>query len=694
MASAKSKQLDRKKMFGDPIMLIAIISMLGFLLLFVVYPLCTILTQSFTTDDSPHTNYVLQTGRTLMRAISEDEAMQENPFYQLGVACEAYAKEYNARGKIDSEAQLALKAELEGAIAACGENDAAVEAYLTDVNAAGKTPMTAEDLQGYVSGVVEHYHQMGHKTLTLEVYFGLFTNRKFMSVVGNTLMLGAISGFFSTLIGFAFAYVDVYVKTKLRGVFKVVSMLPIVSPPFVLSLAMIMIFGKRGILTYHLPKIIIGLLGIEGVKVAGGNIYGLHGIVIVQVMTFFPVAYLMLKGLLANIDPSLEESARNMGANRWRVFKDVTLPLLLPGLGNAFLVSFIESVADFTNPLMIGGDFDTLAAYIYMQISNFDVRSSSGMAIVLLTISMVLFVVEKYVLERKSVATLTGKASRVRMQITDRSVRIPTTLFCGIVGVFVVAMYAMVPLGAMFKLWGKNFTLTLDHFKNVLALNTKPFADSLYLSLMAAIICSLMSMIIAYLIVKKKFVGKGFMEFTTMFAMAVPGTVLGIAMLRGFITGVFQSGQLMLVGTGAILIITFVVRSLPVGTRSAVAALNQIDKSIEESAYDMGAGSIKVFTSVTLPLISDSFFSSLVSTFARSITATSAVIFLISARWQLITPQIMTVVDRGRYSDACAYATIMMLIVYAAIILMNVAVGFMRRSRTVKERAALGNEKA
>jgi len=209
--------------------------------------------------------------------------------------------------------------------------------------------------------------------------------------------------------------------------------------------------------------------------------------------------------------------------------------------------------------------------------------------------------------------------------------------------------------------------------------------DSLYLSLTAAVITSVLSMIIAYLIVKKRFLGKRFMEFSTMFAMAVPGTVLGISLLRGYITGIFRSGFMVLVGSSAIIIIAFVVRSLPIGTRSAVAALNQIDKSIEESAYDLGAGSVKVFTSVTLPLISDSFFSSLVSTFARSITATSAVIFLISARFQLITPQIMTVVDRGQYSIACAYATLMMFIVYFAIALMNILVGRMKRSRRVKE---------
>ena len=503
------------------------------------------------------------------------------------------------------------------------------------------------------ASISEEYPEIGKKGLTLEVYFSIFASKKFVKVVLNTLMLGAISGLCSTVIGFLFAYVDVYVKTKMRGIFKIISMLPIVSPPFVLSLSMIMLFGKKGLITYH-------LMGIKN-----ANIYGMHGILVVQVLTFFPVTYLMLKGLLANIDPSLEESSRNMGASRWRVFKDITLPLLLPGIGNAFLVSFIESVADFTNPIMIGGDFDTLAAYIYMQISNFDTRSSSAMAVVLLLISMILFIIEKYFLESRSVATLTGKASRVRMQIEERSVRIPTTLICSLVG-------------------GKDFTLTLKHFANVLGRDTKPFTDSLYLSFMASIFTSLLSMIIAYLIVKKKFVGKRFMEFATMFAMAVPGTVLGIAILRGFITGIFHSGFMVLVGSSAILIIAFIIRSLPIGTRSAVAALRQIDKSIEESAYDMGAGSIKVFTSITLPLISDSFFSSLVTTFARSITATSAVIFLISARWQLITPQIMHVVDRGQYSVACAYATVMMLIVYAAIAIMQIFVTRMSRSRRVK----------
>ena len=672
LASSKSKQLDRKKFFADPVTVFAIIVVLAFLLLFIVYPLCTILTQSFETD---YPNTLVMQGQKITSMV-RDDALKGSPVYVMADSGADYAGEYKkGAAKRDAE-KMAQYGELFTSSVAAIEADPSIVKNFVDAHNAtlkeGSTKITADIIMDIVNQMSVANENIGETHFTLEVYLSLFQNNKFLKVVGNTLMLGAISGLCSTLIGFLFAYVDVYVRTKMRGIFKVVSLLPIVSPPFVLSLSMIMIFGKRGIITYH-------LLGIKN-----ANIYGMHGILFVQILTFFPVAYLMLKGLLNNIDPSLEESARNMGASRWRVFKDVTLPLLLPGLGNAFLVSFIESVADFTNPIMIGGDFETLAAYIYMQISNFDTRSSSGMAVILLLISMILFIIEKYYLERRSVATLTGKASRVRMQIEDRSVRIPTTLMCSLVGLFVIGMYAMVPVGACFKLWGKDFTLTLKHFANVLSRDTKPFTDSLYLSLVAACVTSVLSMIIAYLIVKKKFIGKRFMEFTTMFAMAVPGTVLGIAMLRGYITGLFHTNVMVLVGTSAILIIAFVVRSLPIGTRSAVAALNQIDKSIEESAYDMGAGSVKVFTSVTLPLISDSFFSSLVSTFARSITATSAVIFLISARYQLITPQIMTVVDRGQYSVACAYATIMMAIVYAAIGLMQLVVTRMSRSRRIK----------
>ena len=237
-----------------------------------------------------------------------------------------------------------------------------------------------------------------------------------------------------------------------------------------------------------------------------------------------------------------------------------------------------------------------------------------------------------------------------------------------------------------FKLWGRDYSLTLKHFQYMFKYSgLKAFRDSFVLSLIASPITALFSMIISYLVVKKKFHSKGFIEFVSMLAMAVPGTVLGVGYIRGFANGVFKTGFLQgLYGTGAILVIVFIVRSLPVGTRSGISALRQIDKSIEESAYDLGAGSGKVFTSVTLPLIKDSFLSGLVTTFVRSITAISAIILLVTPQYLLITTQINEFAEKGKYGVACAYATILIAIVYASIVVMNFVIKHFGTSKKLK----------
>ena len=516
--------------------------------------------------------------------------------------------------------------------------------------------------------------------VSLSIFQRILGMSTFRKAITNTLKVGFLVGIASALIGLLFAYVEVYVKLKTRfmaGLFKVVSMLPVVSPPFVLSLSMIMLFGKAGIITRFL------------LHIYDNNVYGFWGIAIVQTLTFFPVCYMMMRGLLKNIDPSLEEASRDMGASRWTVFRTVTLPLVLPGLGNAFLVTFIESIADFANPMIIGGSYDTLATTIYLQITGaYDKEGASAMAVVLLTITLLMFIVQKYYLEAKSTATLSGKASRQRMLIEDRSVTIPLTILCSLLALFVVLMYICVPFGALFKTWGYDFHLTTKWFGQVFTKykGFKAFKDSFILSLIASPITALLSMIISYLVVKKKFHGKFFIEFVSMLAMAVPGTVLGIGYIRGFSAGVFRTGFLQgLYGTGAILIIVFIVRSLPTGTRSGISALRQIDKSIEESAYDMGADSLTVFMTVTLPLIKDSFLSGLVTAFVRSITAISAIILLVTPQYLLITVQINEFAEKGAYGIACAFATILILITYGAVLLMNFVMKFFGTSRKLKE---------
>ena len=567
-AKSRSAELDRKKLFGDPIMVSTIVILLVFLVLFIVYPLFVLLVDSFYTE-----------------------------------------------GKF-----------------------------------------------------------------TFEVFERVLSLQRFRTAFSNTVVLGLLTGVLSTIIGLLFAYVDIYVKVRTKWIeklFNIVSLLPVVSPPFVLSLSTIMLFGRSGIITRS-------ILGIYD-----SNVYGLKGIVTVQTLTFFPVCYMMLKGLLKNIDPSLEEAARDIGASRMKVFSTVTFPLLLPGLGNAFLVTFIESVADFANPMLIGGDYDTLATTIYLQVTgSYDSTGAAAMSVILLTLTLILFFIQKYYLERKTAATLTGKASRARMLIEEKSVTIPLTVLCSLVAVFVIIMYIMIPFGALFKLWGRDYSLSLKWFQYLFKYSGfKAFKDSFILSIIAAPITALLSMIISYLVVKKKFKSKGFIEFVSMLAMAVPGTVLGIGYIRGYANGIFKTGFMGgIYGTGAILIIVFIVRSLPVGTRSGISALRQIDKSIEESAYDLGANSGKVFMTVTLPLIKDSFLSGLVTSFVRSITAISAIILLVTPQFLLITCQINEFAEKGYYGVACAYATILILIVYAAVLLMNLAMRFFGTSKKIKEK--------
>ncbi|AOT72100.1 ABC transporter permease [Geosporobacter ferrireducens] len=483
--------------------------------------------------------------------------------------------------------------------------------------------------------------------LSLYHYKEIFRLSSTKEILWNTIYLGFIVSVISTAIGFLFAYASAYLKIRSKKIFNAIAILPMVSPPFVIALSTILLFGRNGFITR----------GILGMREA--NVYGLNGLILVQTLTFFPVAYLLLVGLLKSIDPSVEEAARDLGASRGEVFRSITLPLMVPGLANAFLLVFIQSIADFSNPMVIGGNYTTLAVQIYLQgIGNYDMGGGTALAIILLMISTTLFMIQKYYVGKKSYITVTGKASRSRELIDSPEITRPIYLIVLALSVFVGLMYILVPIGAFIKLWGADYSFSLNHFKYVINLGMKPIKDTTFLSMIATPISGILAMIIAFLIVRKKFIGKSFVEMTTMLALAIPGTVIGL----GYVLS-YNTKPLVLTGTATILIIAFVMRSMPIGIRAGIAALQQIDPSIEEAANVLGASSSKVFTSVTIPMIRPAFFSGLVYTFVRSMTLVSTVIFLVSARYNLLTAAIMNQIDVGKIGVASAYSTILILIV-------------------------------
>jgi iron(III) transport system permease protein len=487
--------------------------------------------------------------------------------------------------------------------------------------------------------------------LSLDGYRRSFQLSDNVTAIYHTLSLALIVGILGTAIGFAFAYSSAYIKMPAKRAFNLITMLPIVSPPFAVALSIILLFGSRGFITYE-------LLGIHN-----ANIYGLKGLIFVQTLSYFPIAYLLLNGLLRSIDPSIEEAAIDLGASRWKTFCDVTLPLIKPGLANAFLLVFIKSVADFANPITIGGDFSTLATQVYLQgIGNYDMQGGAAIAVILLNISILLFILQKYYIEKRVFVTITGKASRQRRLIDERHIVLPFAIFSLTVSVIIIMLYALIPLESFVKLWGVDYSLTLENYRYAWAVGSKAIRDTTVLSMIAMPITGILGMIIAFLLVRKKFIGKGFIEFVSMLGIAVPGTIIGI----GYILS-FNKPPFVLTGTAAIIIIAYISRSIPVGIRSGVTALQQIDPSIEEAATDLGASSFKVFTSISLPLIKTSFFGGLIYGFIKSMTSISAIIFLISAKYNILTISILDQIESGKYGVAAAFSTILILIVYVVI---------------------------
>lgn len=502
--------------------------------------------------------------------------------------------------------------------------------------------------------------------LTLNAFSRVLDMRPFRDALSHTVILGLTVGAGATVLGFLFAYLEIYIVPHsrfTRGLFQVVSLLPIVSPPFVLSLSMILFFGRGGMVTR-------GIFGIYD-----SNIYGFHGIAIVQIMTFFPVCYLILAGQLRKIDPAVEEAARNLGAGRVKVFLTVTLPLILPAAGNAMLVTFIESAADFANPMVLGGSYETMATYIYLLLTGGtnDKSAASAISIILLMMTVTLFLLQKIYLERKARQTVSGKPAHARIPVSGAGARLPIMSICTAVGVFVMLMYLAVPFGALFKLWGRDYSLVGDHFAYIFRYDgMKVYKDSLVLSLIAAPCAAVLSILLSALVSGRRSGMTGFLEFVPLLAMAVPGTILGVSYIRGFSAGVFNTGFMQgLYGTWMILVIVLVLRSLPLGLRTGTLAIRQIDRSIPECARNMGAGSARVFRTITLPLIKDAFVTALMTAFVRSITAISAVILLVTPEFLLITVRINEYAEKGSYGEACAYATILILITFGIALLMK-----------------------
>jgi iron(III) transport system permease protein len=323
---------------------------------------------------------------------------------------------------------------------------------------------------------------------------------------------------------------------------------------------------------------------------------------------------------------------------------------------------FTNSLADFANPLLLAGSYRVLSVEAYIEVTG---RSNLGggaaLSLLLLMPTLTAFFVQRYWVNKKSVVTVTGKPSTRLAELATKPVRITLTVFVTLCLVFIVSLYGTIFAGCFVKNWGIDYSFTTANIGEALSRGWQSIASTVTLAVAATPIAGLLAMAAALIVVRQTFIGKRVLEVLLMTPFAVPGTLLGISYILAF-----NKPPLLIVGTAAIIVINYIIRELPVGLETGAASLRQIDRSIEEAAQDLGADMSKVFTSIVLPLIRPAFLTSMSYTFVRSMTAVSAVIFLISARWYHLTVQIYNFSENLRFGLASVLSTVLIIIVLGA----------------------------
>jgi iron(III) transport system permease protein len=667
-------------------------------------------------------------------------------------------------------------------------------------------------------------------------YYGSGLRKAFF----DTMLMGLLTATSGTLVGFIFAYAVVRCNVPGKRYVHWLALVPTVSPPFALALSMILLFGRNGLVTNK----VFGITFVPGMN----DVYGLDGLVIVQTITFFSVSYLILRAMLERLNPAIEEAASSLGAGRFHLFRTITLPLLIPGIAASFLLLFVESLADLGNPLFLSGNRTVLSAQIFLAvIGEYNYQKASALSFVLMIPTLVIFLVQRYYVNRRTYISVTGKPAGTVILEKDPFIRWFFNILTYAIIAFILLLYITIVYGSFSTAWGVDFTPTLRHWEMALTRGVEAILDTTFLSALATPFAAILGMIIAWLVVRKNFTGKSVLDFTSNLGGAVPGTILGIGFVMAFnkpplaLTIVIYAVMalffaqvigktpvekiiILLLGTGlgvgltfayepymyyilgvlylvaAILIIitqkifkkpllvsllgiyvmstnwavilsrpianfsrsmergfwsnaifqisdhikvlvqptpallaialvfagilllqnmkgksarigvgilalaipcalsfvgipyamvggayiimgAFIVRSVPASVRSGVAALQQIDPSIEEASNILGADAQYTFRKVTLPLILPALFAGLVFSFTRHMTSVSAIIFLISAKWRIVTASILSEWEQGGVSIAAAYSTVIIIFVLIAIFLLNLIVNKLFKGR-------------
>lgn len=448
--------------------------------------------------------------------------------------------------------------------------------------------------------------------------------------------------FLSTLAGFIAAFTLTRIRFRGRKVLRILMLTPLINPPFVGSIAFIMLFGKRGLITNK-------LLGLSS------SPFGLKGIIVMQTLGLISFAYILISSSIEKVNPQLEEAARNMGADEFKIFRTITLNTMLPEITSTALLVFLSSMADFSTPIVIGGSYQTLASQLYLEITGlYNMRSASILGLFLLMPCLLAFILQRYVVSKKSyfVDRISGDDIEYKgiSSFAKSLAIILTSMF-----IFIVCFqYIFIVIGAFTKQWGYDYHMTLGNFQGIFKNDFRPFINSIKLAVVSSFLASFMGVFLSYIIYRKKLKLSPLVDFVATLPAAVPGILFGIAYLVSF-----KKPPLVLLGTSIVIYIICVFRFLNVGLRSGYALLSHVDPNIELASFNLGMGELGTFIRISMPILKPAFINSFIKCISTGMVTLGSIILLMIPRNKVAVQMIFQIISSSNIEAAASMALIL-----------------------------------
>ena len=505
----------------------------------------------------------------------------------------------------------------------------------------------------------QSFYDTETNAFTLANYLRFFEKKYYQEALGHSLLVSTLVTIFATALGVPLAYIGTRFNLYFKRVIYVMIVLSMLSPPFIGAYAWITLLGRSGIITKAL----------ESIGIMVGDIYGLKGIVLVFTLKLYPMVYLYVSGALSSIDSSLEEASENLGVSGIKRIMKVTFPVITPTILSSALMVFMTALADFGTPRLIGEGYTTLPVIIYKEFLNevgTDTGFASALSVIIIVIALLVLIVQKGYVDKKSYnMTSLRPPAVVELPVVKK---ILATLAVFSVSFLSILPQITVTVQSFLKTKGPLFVkgFSLESYEAVANKLADCITNTFLYAFIALAIIIILSLLGAYLIVRRKSVRSNLIDMLLMFPYVIPGAVLGICL-----TVAFNQPPILMTGTMWIIILSFVIRKLPYTMRSSVGILYQIDNSVEEASISLGVPPMKTFFKTTVHLMMPGLISGAVLSLVSMINTLSANLILYTGKTITISVAIFNCVNNDAFGQAAALSTILTMTTVICLVVFN-----------------------